>query len=94
MLIKQLFNRLVLCLLEKPRRLIIWFSGKHSRSVRGQPVRLFNIPTMVDLNGNTLRDVMKADTSVGDSGASNCWARQMKNAFGELLWLSKVYAFG
>jgi hypothetical protein len=27
---------------------------------------------MVDLNSNTLRDVMKADISLGNSGASNC----------------------
>jgi hypothetical protein len=28
---------------------------------------------MVDSNSNTLRDVMKADISLGNSGASNCW---------------------
>ena len=26
---------------------------------------------------NTLRDVMKADISLGNSGAFNCWNRQM-----------------
>jgi hypothetical protein len=35
---------------------------------------------MVDSNSNTLRDVMKADISLGNSGASNCWTRQMKDA--------------
>ena len=39
---------------------------------------------MVDSNSNTLRDVMKADISLGDSGASNCWTRQMKDASGDL----------
>jgi len=39
---------------------------------------------MVDSNSNILRDVMKADISLGNSGASNCWTRQMKNAFGDL----------
>ena len=39
---------------------------------------------MVNSNSNTLRDVMKADISLGDSGASNCWTRQMKDAFGDL----------
>ena len=39
---------------------------------------------MVDLNSNTLRDVMKADIFLGISGASNCWTRQMKDAFGDL----------
>jgi hypothetical protein len=34
------------------------------------------------LNSNTLRDDMKADISLGSSGASNCWTRQMKDAFG------------
>ena len=33
---------------------------------------------MVDSNSNTLRDVIKADISLGNSGASNCWTRQMK----------------
>ena len=33
---------------------------------------------MVDSNSNTLRDVMKANISLGNSGASNCWTRQMK----------------
>ena len=33
---------------------------------------------------NTLRDVMKADISLGNSGASNCWTRQMKDALGDL----------
>ena len=32
---------------------------------------------MVDSNSNTLRDVMKADISLGNSGAFNCWTRQM-----------------
>ena len=36
---------------------------------------------MVNLNSNTLRDIMKADISFGDSGASNCWTRQMKDVF-------------
>ena len=39
---------------------------------------------MVDSNSNILRDVMKADISLGNSGASNCWTRQMKDAFGGL----------
>jgi hypothetical protein len=39
---------------------------------------------MVNSNSNTLRDVMKADISLGNSGASNCWTRQMKDAFGDL----------
>ena len=48
---------------------------------------------MVDLNSNTLRDVMEADISLGNSGAdislgnsgaSYCWSRQMKDAFGDL----------
>ena len=41
---------------------------------------------MVDSNSNSLRDVMKADDSLasGDSGASNCWTKQMKKAFGDL----------
>ena len=38
---------------------------------------------MVDSNSNTLSDVMKADISLGNSGASYCWTRQM-NAFGDL----------
>jgi len=35
---------------------------------------------------NILRDVMKAAAgiSLGDSGASNCWTRKMKDAFGDL----------
>jgi hypothetical protein len=32
---------------------------------------------MVDSISNTLRVVMKADISLGSSGASNCWTRQM-----------------
>ena len=36
---------------------------------------------MVDSNSNTLRDVMKADISLGNSGASNCWTSDMKDAF-------------
>ena len=39
---------------------------------------------MVDSNSNTLRDVMKADISLGNSGAFNCWTRQMKDAFVDL----------
>jgi len=39
---------------------------------------------MVDSNSNTLRDVMKADISLKNSGASNCWTKQMKDAFGDL----------
>ena len=39
---------------------------------------------MVDSNSNTLRDVMKADISLGNSGASNCWTRQMKDALGDM----------
>ena len=39
---------------------------------------------MVDSNSNTLRDVMKADIPLGNSDASNCWTRQMKDAFGDL----------
>ena len=39
---------------------------------------------MVDSNSNTLRDVMKAATSLMNSGASNCWTRQIKDAFGDL----------
>jgi hypothetical protein len=27
---------------------------------------------------------MKADISLGNSGASNCWTKQMKDAFGDL----------
>ena len=38
---------------------------------------------MVDSNSN-ICDVMKADISFGNSGASNCWTRQMKDAFGDL----------
>ena len=39
---------------------------------------------MVNSNSNTLRDVMKADIPLGNSDASNCWTRQMKDAFGDL----------
>ena len=39
---------------------------------------------MVNSNSNNSRDVMKADISLGSSGASNCWTRQMKDAFGDL----------
>ena len=39
---------------------------------------------MVDSNSNTLRDVMKADISLGNCGASNCWTKQMKDAFGDM----------
>jgi hypothetical protein len=35
---------------------------------------------MVDSNSNTLRNVMKADITLGNSGALNCWTRQMKDA--------------
>ena len=35
-------------------------------------------------NSNTLRDVMKADISLGKSGASNCRTGQMKDAFSDL----------
>ena len=28
--------------------------------------------------------MIKADISLGNSGASNCWTRQMKGAFGDL----------
>ena len=34
---------------------------------------------MVDSTSITLRDVMKEDISLGNSGASNCWTRQMKD---------------
>ena len=37
---------------------------------------------IVDSNSNTLHDVMKADISLGNSGAFNCWTRKMKDAFG------------
>ena len=40
--------------------------------------------SMVDSNSNALLDVMKADIFFGNSGASNCWIRQMKDAFGDL----------
>jgi hypothetical protein len=46
---------------------------------------------MVDSNSNTLRDVMKADISLGNSGASNCWTRQMKDAYGD--WRSNTAAY-
>ena len=39
---------------------------------------------MVGSNSNTLHDVIKADISLGNSGASNCWTRQIKDAFGDL----------
>jgi hypothetical protein len=39
---------------------------------------------MVDSNINTLRDVMKADNSLEYPGASICWTRQMKDAYGNL----------
>jgi len=45
-------------------------------------VKIWN--RMVDSNSKTLCDVMKADIFLGNSGASNCWSRQMKNAFGDL----------
>ena len=43
----------------------------------GSAVKFWN--RMVDSKSNTLRDVMKADISLGNSGASNCWT-----AFGDL----------
>ena len=39
---------------------------------------------LIQTESNTLRDVMKADTSLGNSGASSRWTRQMKDAFGDL----------
>ena len=39
---------------------------------------------MVHSKSNTLRDVMKADISLGNSGAFNCWTRQMKDALGDM----------
>ena len=36
---------------------------------------------IVDSNTNTLHDVMNANISLGNSGASNCWTRQMKDVF-------------
>ena len=39
---------------------------------------------MVNSNSNNSRDVMKADISLGSSGASNCWTRQMKDALSDL----------
>ena len=33
---------------------------------------------MVDSISNTLRDVMKADISLGNSGACNRWTRQVQ----------------
>jgi hypothetical protein len=39
---------------------------------------------MVDSNSNTLCDVLKADISLGNSGALNCWSIQRKDAFGNL----------
>jgi hypothetical protein len=39
---------------------------------------------MVDSNSITLRDVMKADISLWNSGASNCWTKQLNDAFGDL----------
>ena len=48
----------------------------------GSAVKFWN--RIVDSNSNTLRDVMKADISLGNSGASNFWTRQMKDAFGVL----------
>ena len=39
---------------------------------------------MVDSNSNTLRDVMKADITLGNSGAFYCWPRQVKDAFDDL----------
>jgi len=46
---------------------------------------------MVDSNSNTLRDVMKADISLGNSGASNCWTRQMKDACRMALYTEVTY---
>ena len=39
---------------------------------------------MVDSNSNTLRGFMNADIFLGNSDASNCWTRQMKDAFSDL----------
>jgi hypothetical protein len=39
---------------------------------------------VIDSNSNTLCGVMKVDISLANSGASNCWIRQMKDAFGDL----------
>ena len=39
---------------------------------------------MVDSNSNTLLDVMEADIFLGNSGASNCWTRQLKDASEDL----------
>ena len=39
---------------------------------------------MFNSNSNILRDVLKADTSLGNFGASKCWTRQMKDAIGDL----------
>ena len=41
---------------------------------------LIFLDRMVDSNSNTLRNVMKADITLGNSGALNCWTRQMKDA--------------
>lgn len=38
----------------------------------------------MDSNSNTLRDVMKADLTLGNSGASKCWTRQLKEACQDL----------
>ena len=55
-----------------------WLCHHYQRSLffffsfYGNPaVKFWN--KMVDSNSNTLRDVMKADISLGNSGASNCW---------------------
>jgi hypothetical protein len=58
---------------QEPLHFIYWFRSA---------VKFWN--RMVDSNSNTLRDVMKADIFLGNSGASNCWTRQMKDAFGDL----------
>jgi len=39
---------------------------------------------MVNSNSNTIRDIMKANISLGNSGVSDCWTRQMKDAISDL----------
>jgi len=36
--------------------------------------------SMIDANSITLRAIMKADVTLGNQGAQNCWARQFKDA--------------
>ena len=45
---------------------------------------LIFLDRMVDSNSNTLRNVMKADITLGNSGAFYCWPRQVKDAFDDL----------